>query len=379
MFANTVGFPLGASTVIPTAGRISVSNFYGSSRLIEFRASSSVFGSRPTIVIPAGTWNVLARVVGGGGGGGGSDAAYGGGAGGVGGAVLVRYTVTNTQSARLRLYVGTGGGGGATQVRSWGGGGGGSSDAVGYFQGIYNGILNGGTGGGAGNAGTSGAGGGGGGASALGWLSNTALTDASEVLIALAGGGGGGGGAGRGSYNSYVPGNGLTVINRPTTTAESNLTTRSGAPDVWSSMGLSYLRPGVASSDGMAWYNMTNFYPPDVDVGGWDGGAGGGGGGGNGVGGGYGNLPNSWFTYYDPESNLTYWNVPYDFYGMGGGQGYNYARPSATGIVMEQLTVSSNGTYNAGYGLGAGTGGTGTTGYCAVKVTNDLSDRVFPG
>jgi len=118
--AGTVGFPGGVSTVIPSSGRINLSNFYGSNRQIVLNASSDALSG---LTIPAGRWHVYTLAVGGGGGGGAGDAGIFGTSGGPGGSIRAKFTITASQPGFMVLATGNGGTPGVGQVRDGGGGG----------------------------------------------------------------------------------------------------------------------------------------------------------------------------------------------------------------------------------------------------------------
>jgi hypothetical protein len=175
--AGTVGYPTGGSTqvAIPSAGTISIANFYGATSVSIVQITTG-----GTWVVPTGITSVRVLVVGGGGGGGYAGPADGGGGGGAGG-ILYSTAYTVTPGASVSVNIGAGGagasGGDGTNGTSTtfgtliavGGGGGGGLNGTGFGHG-------GGSGGGgcgynsgvsgnhAGGAGTSGQGNSGGGA-----------------------------------------------------------------------------------------------------------------------------------------------------------------------------------------------------------------------
>ena len=112
--AGTVGFPGGVSTVIPSSGRINLSNFYGSSKQIVQQFYLPGLGLFD-LTIPAGRWFVYSQAVGAGGGGGGGDAGIFGTNGGNGGSFRAKFTINAAQTGKLVLVTGTGGGVGGGQ------------------------------------------------------------------------------------------------------------------------------------------------------------------------------------------------------------------------------------------------------------------------
>ena len=389
LYPNTIGFPNNIETLIPQSGPISIANFYGSYKLRQFLLSQLGYGVN-SILIPPGTWKIMIRLVGGGGGGGGWDegGSNPGAPGGYGVSLLQGFMTNSSTQSRIRIYVGGGGGGGANGVTNPVMSNGGISAATGYFSGAYDSILRGGHGGSSGNSGTSGCGGGGGGATAVGWLHNTALGDNNEVLIALAGGGGGG--TGSGQY-SLIPAGAIGNANlrdRGMTYSTSTLITLDADIDRYTSGGTAYRLAGK-NSDGQGWRTMRNYYPPgatDALIGAYDGGGGGGGGGGNGLGGGLTKSANNNYIWrFEPYCDKNgcgapFWAPPIDFCGDGGTAGYAFVSTANTNIYSSTYGGRSySGTYNVGYGLGgAANNGSGTAGCCLVKITNNLSDNVFP-
>lgn len=385
VYLTTFGNPNGVSTNLPTSGPISISNFYGSSKLLEIYGGSASVGTRPSVSVPPGTWNVLIRLVGGGGGGGGSDSDKVGAPGGYGVSVLVRFRISSPYTSSIRLFVGGGASWGSSNARSPVTTNGGVSGAMGYFSGNFDLILNGGHGGSSGSSGASGSGGGGGGASAIGWKYDATLSDSTEQLIALAGGGGGG--TGSGNYSIITPGtiSYPNLNNRFYTTSAATLANRVADVDRYSVSGTAY-RLANMPSDGQGSRNIRNYYPPGPTdaVAIFDGGGGGGGGGGNGHGGGLTKSANNTYKWiYDTFCDKygctgPIWSPPRDFCGAGGGAGFAFAEFSATYCTYTSLSYSNEGSYNNGYGIGGNAAGAGTTGYAAVKVTNNLSDNSFP-
>jgi hypothetical protein len=117
--ANTVGFPNGVSTPIPSSGTISYANFLGAARQTAFTAQTTGITD---LTLTAGTWYVYARAVGGGGGGAGGEGVFGS-SGGRGSSWRAKFTINAAQTGNLTLVAGNGGTGGGpnSSLKSRGG------------------------------------------------------------------------------------------------------------------------------------------------------------------------------------------------------------------------------------------------------------------
>jgi len=360
VLANTVGFPGGVSTPIPSSGTISLSNFYGAQSLTVLE--SSVSG--PTTVnlsVPAGTWNVLVRLSGAGGGNGGGDDQAGT-LGGPGTSQTFAARVTTNVPGRLVLYGSSPGGNGRYS----------QSGNVAGTGGL--GFLPGGEGGNAGLNGFSGTGGGGGGASAVLWYPDASTS--AFVPVCAAGGGGGGCGGGRfvDASNPFA----LTqASNSPRwhTFDWNDFTSIDTGPDYWwydGENGTAYRR--VPTLKGQGGTNLPDYYPPGTEpYENYDGGSGGGGGGGNGRSGGLLNVGVRKWSFFNPNPKGvggSYWFPPPEGTGRGGSQGYTF---SSSSLVAGTGNYSTTNTFAP-----ANTGGRGQVGGVKIKVTNDLNDFTYP-